>query len=227
MSRGDRVVYVVAKAPQAGTTKTRLCPPLTPIQAAQLAQAFLGDALNVVRRARCEARVICRSTTERVGLVSVVGESAGICVQAGDGLGDALESAFRQGFADGFEAVGVLGPDSPTLPPLMLYQAFGAVARGADVALGPCADGGYYLLVARALHPQLFRDMAWSTSAVAATTIARCRRAHLRTHVLPTWYDVDDSASLARLCAELASGRPGVAPRTRSVLDLLPSGALA
>jgi len=227
MTRGSRVVYVVAKAPRAGATKTRLCPPLTPTQAAQLAQAFLADSLTVVRHARCEARIICPSAAERIVLANAIGEAAGIGVQSGKGLGDALESAFRQGLADGFETVGVLGPDSPTLPPLLLHQAFAAITRGADVALGPCADGGYYLLVARALYAQLFRDMVWSTSAVAETTIARCRRDRLRTHVLPTWYDVDDSASLARLRAELASGPPAVAPRTRSVLHFLPCGALA
>jgi len=227
MIRASRVVYVVAKAPRAGATKTRLCPPLTPTQAAQLAEGFLADSLTAVRYARCEARVICPSVSERVLLANAIGGAAGIGVQAGNGLGDALESAFRQGLADGFEAVGVLGPDSPTLPPLLLHQAFAAIARGADVALGPCADGGYYLLVARALYPQLFRDMVWSTSAVAETTLARCRRDRLRTHVLPTWYDVDDSASLARLRAELASGPPAVAPRTRSVLHFLPCGALA
>ncbi len=218
MARESHVVYVVAKAPRAGETKTRLCPPLAAAQAAELAGAFLGDALAVVRQARCEARVICRSARERSVLARLVGVAASIHVQDGTGLGDALESAFRQGLADGFGAVGVLGSDSPTLPPLLLRQAFSAVARGADVALCPCADGGYYLLAARALHPRLFRDMAWSTSAVAETTLARCRREWLRTHLLPAWYDVDDAASLARLRTDLANGPPGTAPRTRSVL---------
>jgi rSAM/selenodomain-associated transferase 1 len=213
------VVYVMAKAPRAGAAKTRLCPPLCPAQAARLAEAFLVDTVAIVQRAGCEVRVMCRNGAERRALESVLGASTPVCVQEGKGLGDALESAFRQGLADDGTAVAVLGADSPTLPPPLVREAFVALGRGADVALGPSEDGGYYLLAARALHQSLFHDMPWSTCAVGALTLARCREAGLSAHVLPTWYDVDDRASLARLQAELSGGAPSLAPRTRSALE--------
>jgi rSAM/selenodomain-associated transferase 1 len=209
------VVYVVAKAPRGGVAKTRLCPPLLPDQAARLAEAFLLDTVDTVRRAGLPPRVICRDRAERAYLAPV----AGVHVEAQDGagLGDALECAFRRGLDDGFPVVAVLGADSPTLPAAMLEQAFRAVAAGADVALGPSEDGGYYLLVARALHPSLFRNMPWSTSAVAKLTLRRCRAAGLRVHVLPLWYDVDDPAALVRLRRDLASATPH-AVHTRAAL---------
>lgn len=213
-----RLVYVVAKAPRAGAAKTRLCPPLRPEQAARLAAAFLLDCLALVQRAGCQARAICRDGAEQAALAEILDGVATVGVQAGRGLGDALETAFRQGLADGFGAVAVLGADSPTLPPAVLRRAFAALEHGADVALGPCEDGGYYLLAAEALHPQLFRNMLWSTNSVADVTIQRCRDAGLSVHLLPVWYDVDDAESLGRLRAALEQAPPTVAPHTRAEL---------
>jgi len=218
--RRSETVYVMAKAPRAGAAKTRLCPPLYPVQAARLAEALLLDAVAVVQRAGCQVRIMCRSTSEQLALEELLGATTSVSVQAGKGLGDALESAFRQGLTDGGAAVAVLGADSPTLAPAVVREAFVALRRGADVALGPSEDGGYYLLAARALHPALFYDMPWSTSAVGALTLARCQDAGLSTYLLPTWYDVDDGASLARLQMELRTGAPSLSPRTRAALGI-------
>jgi rSAM/selenodomain-associated transferase 1 len=212
------VVYVVAKAPRPGACKTRLCPPLTPAQAAQLAGAFLADAVAVIVAAGLAPRVVCRDAEEQALLNALVGDVAEVRVQQGCGLGDALEGAFREGLADGFNAVGVLGADSPTLAPAVLRHGFAALAAGADVAFGPSEDGGYYLLAASAVHPPLFRDMVWITDQVAAETLRRCRALDLRVHHLPTWYDVDEAASLDRLRADLRQTPPTLAPRTRTTL---------
>jgi rSAM/selenodomain-associated transferase 1 len=210
---------VVAKAPRPGEAKTRLCPPLLPDQAAGLAAAFLLDTVVKVQQAGVAARLICRDAAEKALLRARFDGLAPAVVQRGEGLGDALESAFRFGLADGFSAVGVLGSDIPTLPVAVIRDAFAAVAGGADVALGPADDGGYYLLVARRPHPALFRDMVWSTSSVARETLVRCRALGLRVDVLPNWYDVDDGPALDRLKTELATFPPDLAPHTRAALD--------
>ena len=44
-----RALYVVAKQPAAGQTKTRLCPPLQGQEAADLYAAFLADTLAIMR----------------------------------------------------------------------------------------------------------------------------------------------------------------------------------
>jgi rSAM/selenodomain-associated transferase 1 len=221
------VVYVVAKAPRAGASKTRLCPPLTFEEAAGCAAAFLGDVLDAVRQADLEARVICRDAAERDALAALIGAGVRVDVQDGSGLGEAMESAFRFGLRDGYRAVAVLGADCPTVPRDALAGAFAAVCRDADVALGPSEDGGYYLLVARDLHPWLFRDLVWSTDTVAAETLARCRAQHLRTYLAPPWYDVDDAASLGRLWSDVQSARGDAAIRTRALLDALPGDRAA
>lgn len=215
------VVYIIAKAPRAGVSKTRLCPPLEPAQAAGLARALLLDTLAAVHGAGIEGRIMCRDASERAELAALTGRHLAVHVQAGSGLGDALESAFRTGLADGFAAVGVLAADSPTVPPAVLHPAFTRLEDERDVALGRSEDGGYYLLAARALHPVLFRDMVWSTAMVAQETLDRCRATGLRCRLLPTWYDVDDAAGLARLRTDLAQAPRHVAPHTRAMLAQL------
>src|ERR1700712_4201798 len=50
---GDCAIGVMAKAPRSGFSKTRLCPPLDPTQAAALSAAFLRDITeNIALAAR-------------------------------------------------------------------------------------------------------------------------------------------------------------------------------
>ncbi|MBV9913139.1 MAG: TIGR04282 family arsenosugar biosynthesis glycosyltransferase [Sinobacteraceae bacterium] len=222
----------MAKAPRPGVTKTRLCPPLRPDQAAQLASAFLLDTLATANMAGVRSRLVCRNISEQQALHQLVGPGMHVSVQSGEGLGDALEGAFRDGLADGAKAVAVLGADSPTLPVLVVREAFVALACGFDVVLGPAEDGGYYLLAGRAVYPWLFREMSWSTDGVASETLRRCRTLGLRTHVLPTWYDVDNATSLDILRTDLRRMPTGTAAHTRAVLhalgnSILPLGSAA
>ncbi len=116
-----------------------------------------------------------------------------------------------------------LGSDHPTVEVELVERAFAAVEGGADVALGPAEDGGYYLiaLAAGAVRWRLFEDVPWSTAGVLAATLARCAELGLAVELLPVAADVDTPADLARLAAALApAAGPAAAacPRTRALL---------
>ena len=51
-------VVVIAKEPRPGAVKTRLCPPLTPEQAAELAEAALADTCRVIAGTGAQFRVM-------------------------------------------------------------------------------------------------------------------------------------------------------------------------
>jgi glycosyltransferase A (GT-A) superfamily protein (DUF2064 family) len=82
--------------------------------------------------------------------------------------------------------------DSPDLPGEMVTEAQEVLgSRRADVVLGPCPDGGYYLVGLRTTRPQLFDDISWSGPAVLADTLAQADRLGLTVHLLPSWPDID------------------------------------
>jgi hypothetical protein len=85
------------------------------------------------------------------------------------------------------------------------------------MTLGPCNDGGYYLIGLKRPAPRLLREVRMSTSTVAIETLALAAEEHLHTVLLPTWYDVDNAGSLDRLIEDLRVSP--VAAHTRAYLQ--------
>lgn len=120
--------------------------------------------------------------------------------QAGVDLGARLDRLLTDLLAEGYAAAIALDADSPTLPTAFVETACrGLLDRTADVVVGPCDDGGYYLIGLRTPAPALFREMPWSTAAVLPETVDRAKRAGLTLTLLPPWFDVDRGEDLARL----------------------------
>ncbi|HET6171746.1 MAG TPA: TIGR04282 family arsenosugar biosynthesis glycosyltransferase [Gaiellales bacterium] len=203
---------VVAKAPGDGRGKTRLVPPLSDRQAASLQEALLLDTIAACRREAEDVRLLTSSEDERAALAALL-PATRIEVQRGRGLADAL----RHGISDHLtgRAVAIISSDLPGLPAGSIAEAAEALAAGADVVLGPAMDGGYWLVAMRAAHEAPFHDIPWSTPAVWAVTLSRCREAGLRVHELQPWRDVDTYADLAACRDEL---EPVLAPRSARAL---------
>lgn len=111
-----------------------------------------------------------------------------------------------------------MNSDSPSLPIASLRQAFTELDQGCDVVLGPCDDGGYYLIGLRQPQPRLLHEVRMSTPTVVAETLALAHAMGLRTALLPPWYDVDTATELWRLRDELRTAPPHVCPATRLML---------
>jgi hypothetical protein len=128
--------------------------------------------------------------------------------QRGADLGERMLNALTDA-GRGNELVGVVGSDLPGLDAQRVDDAFDRLERGADVVLGPTADGGYYLLALRAnrVDPALFAGVAWSTGRVLEQTIERCRKLGLRRAMLDTGRDIDRPADLEWLSENLRAGR--------------------
>jgi rSAM/selenodomain-associated transferase 1 len=201
--RGERVL-VVAKAPAPGATKTRLVPPLDPVEAAALGRAMLLDTLDSCRAEASDVGVLYARSEEGPELRELAGRDALLVRQEGDGLTDALVSGARIGLGDR-DAVALVSSDIPGTPPGALGRAFAALADGADVVLGPGVDGGYWLVALREPHAGPFQDIPWSTDGVLAVTLDRCAAAGLRVALVDSWRDVDTPEDLAALRPELGS----------------------
>jgi hypothetical protein len=210
---------IMAKAPRVGAVKTRLCPPLRPPEAAELARCFLLDAVDRVAAVAGVRPVVAYAPVEARGDFERIAPGFALIAQRGEDLGARQARLVSEVLDLGHEAVLVIGTDSPTLPRECLDEAVSLImAPNVDLVLGPTDDGGYYLIGLRTPCPALFDGIPWSTSAVLSRTLDRAQRLGLRVACLPAWFDVDTKADLERLAAELA-GSPGRLPRhTREFL---------
>ena len=218
-------IAVMAKAPQAGRSKTRLVPPLDPAQAAALSAAFLRDITENIAAAARLAPIDGYIAYAPAGFEALfhghLADGTRLVLADGsppmppgvNGFGRCLLQTIDTLLAEGYGAACVLNSDSPTLPTAVLAEAARRLAAPGDRAVfGPAEDGGYYLLGLKASHAALFTGIDWSTEHVAAQTLARAAAAGLEVASLPTWYDVDDAGALARLLAELAAPPGAVTP---------------
>jgi rSAM/selenodomain-associated transferase 1 len=139
--------------------------------------------------------------------------------QAGEDLGERLANISEALFSRGATAVVLCDSDSPTLPGRYIREAFLRIGE-ADVVVGPCDDGGYYLIGMRRFTPCLFSDIPWSSAHVTQRTVEAAERLNLSVSLLEPWYDIDTAADLDRLCHEVAASPEdaAVARHTRRAL---------
>jgi uncharacterized protein len=120
--------------------------------------------------------------------------------QQGADLGARLDRLLTDLLKAGHPGAIAVDADSPTVPTAFLRRACAELlAATADVVIGPCEDGGYYLVGLRQPTPALFTGVPWSTPAVLSETVGRARRLGLRLTLLPAWFDVDRGEDLERL----------------------------
>jgi uncharacterized protein len=219
-------IAFMAKASVPGRAKTRLVPPLTFDEAANLNTVFLRDVADNVllaaRHASAPAGIAGYAAYGPPGAEEffqrTLPRSIGLIGAWLPNFGDCLFATVSEIFSRGHGAAVVLNADSPTLPTALLIETAEVLARPGDRAvLGPSSDGGYYLLGLKAAHRHMFDNIDWSTDRVAEQTCARAREIGLELHSLPVWYDVDDIDGLRRLHAELTGADfagPRLAPHT-------------
>jgi len=206
------VLVVFARDPAPGRVKTRLARAIGDRTAAALYAALVADLRDRLAGAPFAVRWAVAEPDHgfaaRFGL-----DPETTFAQRGGDLGARLEDALRRMLDAGFARCAIVGSDVPGLGRDVVEDAFAALAA-ADVVLGPAADGGYYLIAARAPH-DVFRGIAWSTSTVLEATLARAVSLGLRTARLEVLFDVDEEADLATLRALVErGGRAGLAATT-------------
>ena len=221
----------MTKAPQAGAVKTRLVPPLTAEEAAALNVCFLRDITATIQKSADTTGL-----SAGVAVYTPVGAEESyngvlpteffLIAQQGNGFGERLQSAVQDLLNVGFVAVCLINSDSPTVPASIFTEATQVLAQpGERVVLGPSDDGGYYLIGLKKLHARLFEEIDWSTERVLRQTIDRAREIDLDVHLLPSWFDVDDRATLQRLSRDLRDEKFNhCAPATRAFMTELLAG---
>jgi rSAM/selenodomain-associated transferase 1 len=212
-------VVVMAKYPSVGAVKTRLGEAIGAEAACEVYAAFIADLAR--RLPACGLPVTWAFWPADAPFASLVAGS--VCIaQTGRDLGERVAGAL-DACSGGFTSPAIaIGVDAPHLAPERLREAAAALSSGADLVLGPAADGGYYLIGLRRPCAAVFRGIAWGTSTVLDTTLVRARAAGLRHRLLPPTFDVDDLDGLRTLRGLIARGEVEL-PATAAVLRTLPA----
>lgn len=199
-------LLVLAKAPVPGQVKTRLCPPCTGAQAAEVAAACLADTLDAVRASGAGRRVLALAGRPGPGQ-----DGLAVIPQRGAGLGERIAAAFADTAALGPPAHGIvqLGMDTPQVTGDLLDHCLATLAAPAvDAVLGPAEDGGWWAMGLRdPAAAALITTVPMSTPDTGRLTSQALRDAGLRVALLPVLRDVDHWADALAVAAAAPAGR--------------------
>ena len=209
-------LVLIAKETIPGRVKTRMHPPLSLEQAAELAAAAIADTLDAIAEIGGIRRVLLFD-----GILRPAGsEQYDVMEQVDGDLDERLGAMFDA--LD--EPTLLIGMDTPQLTAGMLEPAFDSWRSDepVDAWFGPAEDGGYWSLGLLEPRGDLVRGIPMSTDRTGAAQLDRLRRAGLTVGMLPQLTDVDDIGT-ARAVASAAPHTRFAA--TLASFDLAPEPA--
>ncbi|GAA4536650.1 TIGR04282 family arsenosugar biosynthesis glycosyltransferase [Amycolatopsis samaneae] len=207
-------LLVVAKAPVPGFAKTRLCPPATAVQAAEIAATALLDTLAAVLATRDAVPVVAMTgelgeAARGTEIAEVLGQVT-VLAQRGDDFGARLANAHAD-TAAAYPALPVLqiGMDTPQVTPDLLTSAVNPVLRGdSGATLGAAEDGGWWALGLRdPLDARVLAEVPMSRPDTGARTRRALTASGLSVTGVATLSDVDTIADARRVAARCVNGR--------------------
>lgn len=222
----NRHAFVIfAKAPEPGNVKTRLQPCLAQEESAELYRNFILDTVKMSQKLEnTDVYMACLPSKEHPAFAElVVGTNIELIDQRGHDLGERMHNVLRYFILRGYRKSVIVGADSPSLPVDYIEMAYKDLDHK-HLVVGPSYDGGYYLLGAAGISPDIFDQVPWSTMNVFNITLRKARAQKLEYAVLPYWYDVDTVRDLHHLYGHLTSICPagnGVGKHTMNYLKNL------
>ncbi|MBI4825030.1 MAG: TIGR04282 family arsenosugar biosynthesis glycosyltransferase [Nitrospirae bacterium] len=193
-SDAKNAFIIFVRTPEAGKVKTRLMKDLGSGKTLRAYKSFVADTMKICDGLKEVDKFLgCFPTTQDTFLknLSRKHKFKGEFVQRGKDLGEKFINAFSDKFKEGYDKVVVIGSDSPTIPVDFIRQAFDELDRK-DFVLGPCTDGGYYLVGMKKLFSNVFKGIPWDSSDVLNKTLDKLYAGRVKFSLLPFWYDVDN-----------------------------------
>ena len=223
--KSSNALCLFIKEPQQGKVKTRLQPDISPSESVLLYKAMVEDLVNRFRNhPDFDVRIYFWPPQSRESLRGWLGDDLEYRLQRGENLGEKMMSSFEDAFHHYYRRVVLVGSDMPTLEETVIEQAL-SYLQDDDLVLGPCEDGGYYLIGMSEPHPELFAGVSWSTDRVLKQTMIIADANHLSVRLLEKKADVDTSHDVRALWQRLnenhVDGYSGPLSKTYTVLQRL------
>ena len=195
MTDNDRLIIFV-KNLELGKVKTRLAKSIGEDQALSIYQKLLLYTKEITKSLNAEKAVYYSERVDNNDLWDNMLFSKAL--QQGEELGEKMQNAFADAFAQGKQRVIIIGSDCLELETYMIKEAF-AVLENNDVVLGPAKDGGYYLIGMTKFLPTLFEGKNWSTEDLLMDTILDLKKMKAKYYLLKTLNDIDTVEDLKSL----------------------------
>lgn len=194
-------LLIMAKSPVPGQVKTRLCPPLTPEEAADVAAASLLDTLDAALATRGAVAVVALAGTVRREDVREALAKCLVIPQRGWTFAERLVHAHADVARLGLPVLQI-GMDTPQVTPALLASC----AEFEEAALGFALDGGWWALGLRdPLRAEVVRDVPMSRADTGVRTLTALLGMSVRT--LPVLSDVDTMVDARAVAAQVPDGR--------------------
>jgi glycosyltransferase A (GT-A) superfamily protein (DUF2064 family) len=219
------VALMVAKAPVPGLAKTRLTPPATRTQAAEIAASALLDSLDAITATPGAVPVVAMtgSLANAVRADELRSRLGGVLVveQRGSRFADRLANAHADAarHCPGMPIVQI-GMDTPQVTPAVL-DATATALDDADAVLGPATDGGWWVLGVRdPAAAQLLRPVPMSTPDTFRDTWHALTDGSLRVGKADELSDVDTMDDALRVAEAIPDSRFAAAVRAVEVMTV-------
>ncbi|WP_191296502.1 TIGR04282 family arsenosugar biosynthesis glycosyltransferase [Lentzea cavernae] len=194
----------MAKSPVPGQVKTRLCPPLSPEEAADVAAASLLDTLDAALNTPGAVPVVALAGVVRREDVRDALAECVVIPQRGASFAERLVHAHAD-IARFRMPVLQIGMDTPQVTPDLLASCASFGSFG-EAALGLAVDGGWWALGLRdPLRAGVLRDVPMSRADTGARTLEALHGMEVR--MLPVLSDVDTVADARAVAAQVPGSR--------------------
>ena len=218
------LIYILfAREPIPGTVKSRLAAQIGNEPASRVYEALLKDTVSALCAAG-DPFAIAHTPESTPRYFSAFARNALECFpQEGENLGKRMERTFDKCFAVGYEKVVIVGSDIPFLSTEILREASSKLEDN-DVVIGPCSDGGYYLIGLSQPTPELFKHISWGDQKVLGQTLDIIQQQGYRIYMLPELFDIDrfdDLQNLARGLVMLKNNGLSVPAYIEAEIDTL------
>ncbi len=218
-------VAIFAKTIGLSDVKTRLAADI----GKEKAEAFFELSINCVEAFVSEAG---EAFPEAIYPVWVVAEEEGPAhwasrsfpaIWTGDGgLGARLANVSEHLFGT-YDAVMMIGTDSPQLSPTVIVDAVSRLAGGtADAVSGPAADGGFYLFASKQPIPrEVWENVTYSSETTLLELTQQLEQTDLSLDRLACAQDVDTLEDLKTLQETLWNNQESINSAQRQMLEWL------
>ncbi len=211
-------LIVFVRFPSPGKVKTRLAQSIGNEQATEFYYTCADAILREISRltGEVERYIFYSDKIDENKIKRWIGPEFHFMLQEGDTLGQRLENALNNVFGNGAHKAMVIASDVPDLSVDILNEAMQALDKS-DIVIGPCYDGGYYLIGMKRLYPELFQGISWSTPKVYRQTLDIINEKMLTVYQLQTLIDIDSQTDLCQWAEMDGYKKPALAEYLKTI----------